>query len=392
MQGRLALMRGLGSLDRSVIRGLVVLESDRKRASPLVTELREGKRSWKELSKKERSLLQGVPLIDLLLEHSFALRYDDPEEMVNLADAGRVLAENLRLRRYGRRVRADLCARAWIELANAHRVADDFASSEAAYDQANAWAQEGTGSPTLRVHMKWRISALLRDQRRLEEAAELLGELADYYRCEGDRDALVSTLLSRGLVYEEDHEPASAVGVVVEALEQMSWYSPLRLPAYNALVRNLVDAELYQLARWLLKRTRRIYRRAGRLNQYRHCWLEGRIAVGLQDDRVAEGKLNTARLAFKRVGQNYDAALVGLDLALLLVRQERRPEVAWLVSDMLQTFRSLGIAREIIASLMLLKRSCDGQRSAEALTLQIETIAATLTELQRRRPRQIRSV
>ena len=381
-------MAGSGSLDRSVIRGLVALESDRERASPLLAQLREGQRCWSELSAKEQALLKGAPFIDMVLERSFALRYDNPEEMVALAETGRLLAESLATRRYGRKVKADLCARAWTELANAHRVAEDLAASELAFEQARTWAQKGTGSASLRVHIELRNSALLLNQRRLDEAANLLEQVANYHRRERDSEALVRTLLSRAIVYEEDHEPAKAVGTVVEALEHMAWYSPLRLPAYNALVDNLVGAGLFQLARQLLSRTRRIYRRAGRLNQFRLCWLEARIASGLGEDRVAEGNLNTARLAFKRVGKNYEAALVGLDLALLLVRQERRQETAWLITDMVRTFRAQRIGREVIASLALLKRSCEGKRSVEALSLQIETIAVTLTELQRERPRQ----
>ncbi|HEX4959746.1 MAG TPA: hypothetical protein VF173_02825 [Thermoanaerobaculia bacterium] len=307
-----------------------------------------------------------------------------------MAETGRLLAESLRIRRYGRKVKADLCARAWTELANAYRVADDFGASESAFDFAGAWAQQGTGSPSLAVHIKWRHSALLREQRRFEEAMDLLEDVAEYHWRERDEEALVRALLGRALVEEESHEPVKAVGAVLEALDHMSWFSPLRLSAYNILVDNLIGAGFYPLARRLLERTRRIYRRAGKLNKYRLCWLEGRIAFGLGEDRVAEGKFNTARLAFMRVSKTYDAARVGLDLALLLVRQERRQETSWLINDILRTFRAQRIAREVIASLVLLKRSCEARRSVEALTGQIETIAATLTELQRERPRQAR--
>lgn len=219
---------------------------------------------------------------------------------------------------------------------------------------------------------------------------DLLEDVAEYHWRERDEEALVRALLGRALVEEESHEPVKAVGAVLEALDHMSWFSPLRLSAYNILVDNLIGAGFYPLARRLLERTRRIYRRAGKLNKYRLCWLEGRIAFGLGEDRVAEGKFNTARLAFMRVSKTYDAARVGLDLALLLVRQERRQETSWLINDILRTFRAQRIAREVIASLVLLKRSCEARRSVEALTGQIETIAATLTELQRERPRQAR--
>jgi tetratricopeptide (TPR) repeat protein len=353
-----------------------------------VAQLRDGQRCWSELSEEEKALLQGAPLIDWVLDRSFAVRYDNPEEMAALAEAGRLLAESLKIRRYGRKVKADLCAKSWTELANAYRVADDFIASEAAFGRARAWADEGTGSPSLTVHIKWRLSALLREQRRWEEATDLLEQVAEHHRSERDQEGLVRTLLSRALVYEENHEPVSAIWAVLEGLEHLHWHSPLRLSAYNILVDNLVGAGLYPLARTLLKRTRRIYRRAGKLTLYRLCWLEGRIAFGLGEDRVAEGKFNTARFAFIRVGKNYDAARVGLDLALLLVRQERRQETSWLIGDMLKNFRAQRIGREVIASLALLKRSCEGKRSVEALSLQIESIAATLTELQRERPRQ----
>jgi tetratricopeptide (TPR) repeat protein len=377
----------LGSLDRTVLRGRLALELDRERACPLLAQLQGGARHWEDLTEEERSLLRGAPLIDLLLERSFALRYEDPKEMVALADAARVLAEALGSRRYGRKVKADLCARAWTELGNAHRVTDDLATSGAAFDQAKAWAEQGTGSLLLKARYLELLAALYRELRRIAEAGELLDQAVAIYRREGDREALASTLLSRAMVYEEEHEPEQAIAIVLEALEHIEWPSPLRLPAVNSLADNLVGAGLFEAARWIVSRSWRLYRKAGKLNKVRLLWLEGRIALGLGEDGVAEGKLNTARLAFQRAGKNYDSALVGLDLALLYVRQERRPETAWLVNHMLQTFRSLGIARELIASLVLLKKSCEGRRPVEVLTVQIETIAAFLVELQRERPR-----
>jgi len=384
-------VKGSGPLDKSVLRGLIALERDRERARLLLRELQEGRRCWEDLSARERWLFQGGPLVDLVLERSFALRYDDPEEMVALADAGRVLAENLRIRRYGRRVKADLCAQAWMDLANAHRVADDFDASEEAFGHAKAWAEHGTGSASLLARMQRLFASLLREQRRLAAAADLLDAVSKYHRRELDGEALVRSLLSRALVFEEENEPEQAVGVLLEAMEYLDWYSPLRLPLWNILVDNLVGAGLYSPARRILRWTRRVYRRAGKLNRYRLSWLEGRIAAGLGENGVAEAKLNTARLAFKHAGKDYDAARVGLDLALLLVRQERRQETAWLINDMLRSFRAKGIGREVLSALVLLKRSCEGRRSVEVLAVQIETITATVIELQRQRPRQARS-
>ncbi|MBW8879720.1 MAG: hypothetical protein JF614_32710 [Acidobacteria bacterium] len=190
-------------------------------------------------------------------------------------------------------------------------------------------------------------------------------------------------MLSLGLVYEHAHEPERAVVVILEALRCISGEGPrpLLLAGLHTLAVNLADCGEYGSARVLLERTRRLYRRSGKLNQLRLSWLEGKIAEGLGELGLAEAKYNTARLAFRREGLNYDSALVSLDLALLLARQERRGELAWLVDDQVRTFRSLGIARELIASLTLLKRSCEKDLSGEILAAQVETIAVTLAEL-----------
>ena len=59
-----------------------------------------------------------------------------------------------------------------------------------------------------------------------------------------------------------------------------------------------------------------------------------------------------------------------------------------LVDEMIGTFRSLGIAREAIASLLLLRRTCeDGGAVPDVLAAQIRTIASLVAELQHHRTR-----
>jgi hypothetical protein len=82
------------------------------------------------------------------------------------------------------------------------------------------------------------------------------------------------------------------------------------------------------------------------------------------------------------VNKPYEASLVALDLAMVYVRQGRRKELVWLADQMLRTFQSKRIARESIASLQLLRTSCEQQRSAEVLLgVQIEALAKLLPEL-----------
>ncbi|HSS76863.1 MAG TPA: hypothetical protein VLV54_08960 [Thermoanaerobaculia bacterium] len=308
--------------------------------------------------------------------------------MISLAETARVLADNLSARRYGRKVVADLRARAWTELGNAYRVADKPEAAESALRRAAACAKQGTGNLKLMVHIFYRWTAVLREQRALPDCAETLKLIIPYFRLMGDHETLLSALIGLGLVYEQENEPEKAVMVILQTLKRLipDPESPrlLLLSGISSLAVNLAGAGEFEAAKIALASSRRFFRRAGKLNQFRLCWLEGKVAAGLGKNGSAEAKFNTARLAFRRVGKHYDSALVSLDLALVYARQERHHELIWLVDEMVRTFRALKIARELIASLILLRKSCEKQFSRETLCVQIETIAATLTELSNR--------
>jgi hypothetical protein len=97
-----------------VTRGALALVEDRAKAEPLLSDLRSGRRSWESLTKRERSAIAPGPLVDCLLEASFACRFDNPARMVALAKAACAVADGLSTRRYGRELTADLRARAWL--------------------------------------------------------------------------------------------------------------------------------------------------------------------------------------------------------------------------------------------------------------------------------------
>jgi hypothetical protein len=75
--------------------------------------------------------------------------------------------------------------------------------------------------------------------------------------------------------------------------------------------------------------------------------------------------------------------MVSIDLALVYVRLGRHLEVIWLVDQMLRTFSSLGIALPSIASLLLLRKSCEQRRPTDILCGQIEALSKLMPELRR---------
>jgi tetratricopeptide (TPR) repeat protein len=378
------------TVEEAAMLGLLALEQDRERTAPLLSQLRSGARHWKDLTGREqRSLLSSGPLVDYLLEKSFNLRSEDPPRMVSLARAACALADSLKTRRYGRRVLADLRARAWAELANAYRLIDEFDEAERAFARASRLVNEGTHSTGLRARVSELVASYLNDRRFFSEAIGYLEESKKLYASCTDVLGFERCLLLLGHVLTLANEPERAALTYWHVLHRIVPGSPHLFHAVNGIAFNLVECGQPKAAKVLLRRYRyvRLYKRAGKINEYRRFWLEGKIATGLHDYGKAEAKLNTARLALLHVKQAYLAALVTLDLTWLYARQGRRNQVIWLVDDMLRTFRALGIARESIASLLLLRKSCEQQRPIEALCGQIEGLIKLLPELTARKGR-----
>lgn len=377
-------MNKRSTTDNSTARGLIALARDREKAALLLSQLREGTRTWADLSPRERQVLVVGPSIsEFLQEKGFSLRFDDPEKMLSLLRAACAVADSLNIRRYGRKVVADLRAHAWLELANAYRIADEMDKAGSAYSRARELARVGTQSESLFARMFELLGLYLSDLGSFSESVGLLEKSKDLYAESGDAEGLARTSVCLGLVLGYANEQERAIVAFLAAIRCIEYQNPLRLSAIHGLALNLVDAGFCEAAQSIVTRNQRLYRRSGRLNEYRLFWLEGKIATGLQDYGLAEAKLNTAQLAFTRVKQTYDAALVALDLALVYVHQNRHQEVIWLVDGMLRTFRTLGIGRESIASLLLLRKSCEQRRSVDMLCGQIELLAKLMPELRR---------
>lgn len=366
--------------DLTLLGGLLAVEEDLARAEPLLRELRESPRSWRELSEMHRNLLLGVPMVEFLRQSSREARYEDPQKMVELAEAARLLADNLSEDRYGRRVIADYRARAWADVGNAYRVAGDLGAAMSAFRRAAGLLDQGTHRFVREVASL--LASLLSDLGHFDHAAEILEQCLELKGC--DPEETVKLLTQLGLVLGYANDPERAVVVLLRALGCLSADSPHWLAVVQALALNLVDAGHFPAARVLLKRHETLYKKSGKLNKLRRIWLEGKIGFGLREFRKAEGHFNVARLAFRREDQEFDFALVSLDLALLYLKQGRRSELVWLVDDMVRRFNALGIAQEAIASLLLLRKGCSGgRRSVEALAAQIETIATIFKHLNR---------
>jgi hypothetical protein len=122
----------------------------------------------------------------------------------------------------------------------------------------------------------------------------------------------------------------------------------------------MVDRGEFERARRLLFDNHHLYIEDGDpLNLLKKRWLEGQIAAGL-------GKLESAERAFRQVKEQfsearlpYKAAIVGLELGQVLLRQGRTDEVLLLVREIVAVFKVLRIGREALGALLLLRQACE---------------------------------
>jgi tetratricopeptide (TPR) repeat protein len=273
---------------------------------------------------------------------------------------------------------ADLEGRAWAELGNAHRVADDLPAAETALARALHRSSQGTGDPLLLARIMDLTASLYTDQRRFKEAHHLLDFVYTIYRYKGEEHAAARTFVSKGIASNYALESEEAVRFLAEGIRQIDpAHDPkLILAAVHGLLWCLVDTGSAAEADQLLEGVRLLYDVHGEhFDHLRRLWLEGRIAAQLGKDGRAEDILSQVRERFKEAEQAYDLALISLDLAALWLRQGRAAEVKAVLDEIIMIFRSRSIQREALSALLMLKKAVEADRATVAL---IQTVTTEL--------------
>jgi hypothetical protein len=369
----------------------------------------------------------GAGRVRRLLEGCALLRHDDPWEALRLADLARQAALRLAPGRSGTAGVVDWMSRATAELGNAYRLTGELAAAERCLRQALALAGRGSGDPRLLAAIADLAASLLADQRRFAAALAILERVRGLYQRLDDPQLAARALLSQSLVLSYAGEAERALPVLLAALAEIDAARAPHLAAQGLhnLAKLLVDLGRPDRAHHVVETARS----AGRLSSapvdlLRLRWLEGRIAVAFSAgqgpgasrtiagqgpssasrgaagqgpagasspsaaEREAEAAFREATAGFAAAGLVYPAALAALDLAAFWVRVGRRREAGELLAWAIATFRRLGIAREAISALLLLRRLlAENAASNEALLTNIRRAAARLGELEAKKPR-----
>jgi tetratricopeptide (TPR) repeat protein len=364
----------------------------RERAQRLESEREEGgrKAAWL-IAGGLRPEDEGLPeepgfwtwgLCEDLIEKSWSLRQSDPAGMVHLADLAREAAERLDPELYGAPWLADLQARAWGELSNAYRTADDLQRAELAMVRALELRRQGSGVPLLRAHLAELSASLLGNQRRFAAALRMLDLAHSIYKQHGEPHDTGRVLIRKGLAVGRGGDPEQGILFLGSGLATID---PRREPLlifqtlHNILLFKVELGE-YRQAGVQLWQMRPLYDRyAGRIELLKLRGLEGKIAAGLGNLERAERAFLQVVEGFEAAGLAYDAALTGLDLAAVWLRQGQTAEVLRLVGEMVSTFRARKIQREALAALLMLRDALEGNRATVEL---LEVVSGVLQRVQ----------
>ena len=310
------------------------------------------------------ALLQAIP----------AERYRAPRQMLALASTAEEEARHLRENGHcPPALAADLHARALSELANAWRINERLAEADELLEEADAARSEGTGDPLVLARLQEVASSLRRDQRRLAEAIEALDDTGQLYREIGETHLAGRSLINKGICTAHAGHYREATEILQEGLQRIDAARDPQLAAIgrHCYILSLADCgEHLRASELLLKSGLREEYAAEPLNLLKLRWLEGRIHAGLGRLRQAETALAAARQGFFERDQRYDAALVGLDLLGVWLRQEKATEAQELAEDVLQAFLALGIQSEALKALRFLREAFH-RRAATPMMVQL---------------------
>ena len=323
--------------------------------------------------------LEGLGVYEALLERIAALRHDDPQETVRLARTAVKVAESLDPATYGARQVADFQARAWGELGNALRAADDLWEAESAFERSFEVLENGTGSTPLAARLHDLHASLLGTQRRFQLAFLALDVVRRFYREIGDTHAAGRVLIKKALYLHYSGQSEEALRVNAQGLAAIDEAGDPELSfiAFKNHLWFLVDCGRFRESRRLVFRNRQRIQAASRVPRLKILWLEGRIRYGLEELAKAEATFLEAKRGFEEVGLGFAAALASLDAALVQMRLDRPGEAESLVTSAAAVFAALGIHREALSAVRLLQEAFERRK---ATTQQVEKTVAFLRE------------
>lgn len=274
---------------------------------------------------------------------------------------------------------------AWAFVGNAQRVANEFPAVDAAFARSRALYAMGQGNAPGWFDEARALdleASLRRDQGRLSEALDLLNRALG--SCEVSNRARL--LLNLAATLEQDGQPQRALLVLEQAqpeVEKEEAPPRFRWVLQFNVIKNLIHLNRSAETEALLPELRQLADELDNdLDQLHTRALSGEALAGLKRWDEALAELSAVRAEFTVLKLWADAALVGLEEAVILLEDLRTAKVRTLVRTLEPIFDSLGLKREALASYRLFVAAVE--REAATATMARE-LAKAIERAGRRR-------
>ncbi|HEX4953915.1 MAG TPA: hypothetical protein VF017_11045 [Thermoanaerobaculia bacterium] len=312
-------------------------------------------------------------LAEWVIAESFRLRYEDPVHGVLLARLALEISESLPQGLH-RPLVVDLCAKAHAYLGNAYRVVGDIPQAQTHIQLSQETLLDGSCDPLLTGEVASIAAALATELGDFDTAYQLLRGVWNTY-CDLNEPALAGRCLvdlGRSMVSGGNHKIGRSVLVHALQLLQASPEPELLISAFHAMAYSLAEIGLLDEARYYALLSRPLYKLIpGDVPRQRFRWIEATLLekAGL----IEEARLLLAQTyeGFSWLGFDYDAALVSLDLSLVLLKQRKWAEVESLARESYAAFAARGLSDRATAALLLFVDAAKQRTLAEELVKRV---------------------
>ena len=253
---------------------------------------------------------------------------------------------------------------------NVSRVAGDLVAARAGLEEAKPrWLAGSDPGGLLDPGRLLDLEAsLCRDEREPEKALALLDEAFEVSHCPG------RVLIKKGFALE-------VMGEYERALETFAQAEPLverqgdprqqYMLRFNTAV-CYTHLDRFAEAAGLLRQVHEAVEERGDENEAcRVTWLAGRIAAGQGRTEEARSLLGQARQGFAAREMWYDVALADLEIAVLLLAENRTAEVQEMARELVAAFESRNVHREALAALRLFQEAAEREEATAELARQV---------------------
>jgi tetratricopeptide (TPR) repeat protein len=319
---------------------------------------------------RPQTALRDLGALKSLLDRSWAVRHENPGEMKRLARLAVEVAGHLHPHWHDERDAADWQARAWAELGNALRVADDLDEAEHAFGAAFAFFLRGNQEARLKARLHDLYASYLGARRKFDLAFAALDTLHATYLELGNPHLAGKALATKAIYLHYSGQPEAAVVVNQRAMSLLDRTRDAELPllARHNHVRFLVACgQLDEASSTLARHLGGLQGLNGRIFQIRLCWTQAQVSAGLGEWRTAEEGLRSVRERFEREGMGFHAALASLELALVWMRQGCYEEAEQMVLEVCDVFIALRIQREAFGAIMILREAFERRMATQGL-------------------------